>query len=94
MMSGGGDHRLSVNPFVTAERMATGGVLMDTASGECFELNHTGIQVWEAIARDGTVAGLVSELATRHGLDERRIGDDVCKVLEEMLRRGLIRSTR
>ena len=82
---------LQPNPLISAQRMETGAVLMDAASGECFELNRVGAEVWEEIASSGDVTKVVSVLASRHGVAEDRVAADVGKLIDQMLARGIVR---
>jgi predicted Rdx family selenoprotein len=79
------------NPLISAQRMETGAVLMDAATGDCFELNRIGAEVWEQIASGGDVAAMVAGLASRYGVAVDRVSEDVRKLIDQLLARGLVR---
>jgi hypothetical protein len=91
LMADAVDRQLLANPLITAQRMEAGAVLMDAATGECFELNRVGADVWEQIASGGEVTKVVAVLASRYGVAEERVSADVAKLIEELLARGLVR---
>ena len=79
------------NPLVSAQRMETGAVLMDAATGECFELNRVGAEVWDQIARGGDLAAVVATLAGRYGMAADQVAADVAKLIDQLLAQGLVR---
>ncbi|HEY2904084.1 MAG TPA: PqqD family protein [Polyangia bacterium] len=79
------------NPFISGQRMEGGAVLMDAATGECFELNRVGAEVWEQLASDSDVAKVVSAVASRYGVAEDRVAADVRVLIDQMLARGIVR---
>jgi hypothetical protein len=85
------DRPLLPNPLISAQRMETGAVLMDAASGDCFELNRIGAEVWEQIASGGEVAAMVTGLASRYGVAVDRVSEDVGTLIDQLLARGLVR---
>ena len=85
------DRPLQPNPLISAQRMETGAVLMDAATGDCFELNRVGAEVWEQIARGGDVATMVAGLASRYGVAAEQVSEDVGKLIDQLLARGLVR---
>jgi len=85
------DRHVLPNPLISAQRMETGAVLMDAATGECFELNRVGAEVWAQIATGGDVTKVVSVLASRYGVAEDRVSADVSTLIDQMLARGLVR---
>jgi len=91
LMADAVDRQLLANPLITAQRMEAGAVLMDAATGECFELNRVGAEVWEQIAGGGDMTKVVAVLANRYGVAEDRISADVATLIDEMLARGLVR---
>ncbi|MEA2696692.1 MAG: hypothetical protein QOI66_963 [Myxococcales bacterium] len=91
LMADAVDRQLLANPLITAQRMEAGAVLMDAATGECFELNRVGAEVWEQIASGGDMTKVVTVLANRYGVAEARISADIAKLIDEMLARGLVR---
>jgi hypothetical protein len=87
--------KLSVNPTVVAKAMPEGAVLIDSRTGECFELNRVGARVWDGLERGVDLAGLVDELAAEYAIDRARISTDVATLVDALTRHGvLIASSR
>jgi len=91
LMADAVDRQLLANPLITAQRMEAGAVLMDAATGECFELNRVGAEVWEQIASGGDMTKVVTVLANRYRMAEDLISADVARLVDELLARGLVR---
>ena len=82
--------KLRVNPTVVAQAMADGAVLVDSATGECFELNRMGARVWERIARGDDVASIADSLAAEFALERALVSRDVTSLLEDLARHGIV----
>lgn len=78
-------------PDVLARAQGETTMLVDLASGECFELNRTGALVWEALARGESRGAIAQALAERYHLDEARAAADVTALLAELEQRKLVR---
>lgn len=81
---------ITVNHRITAQRMPNGAVLMDTLTGDCFELNQIGAEVWDEIDRRGAISGLAERFAARYGVDKGRVDVDLRDLLAAMVRRGIV----
>jgi Coenzyme PQQ synthesis protein D (PqqD) len=84
--------RLRLNSRVSAERTGYGAVLIDADTGECYELNQTGIEVWNHIQQRGTISDLAGSLAAKYKVDEQQIASDIERLLHSMLDHGLVTS--
>ena len=82
-----------MNPLVQARDLAGGAVLLDTMTGECFELNRVGAEVWRGIAVGQALPQVVDAVCLAYGVARDRIEADVLSVLEDLARRGLVKET-
>ena len=81
---------LSANPSIVVQPMESGAVLMNMATGDCFELNHIGVDVWTGLANGQTPAAIVAALAARYDRSPSEIESDVRALLADLTRHGLV----
>ena len=91
-MATGGDPSTVINPMITVQEMPTGALLMDIASGDCFELNLVGTEVWRALERGDALAQVVAAVAEKYKLAPDRAAADVHGLLTGLMAHGLLRS--
>jgi hypothetical protein len=65
-------------------------VLMDSESGEYFELNRVGSRLWQEIAAPASIARLVSALLKDYLVEESVCEEQVQVWIEKMMRLGFI----
>ena len=70
--------------------MKDGAVLMDTATGDCFELNGAGRDIWHKISAGADVDDVVDDLLRAYEVDRATLAADVRKLVEELARRGIL----
>jgi len=82
------DSGLRPNPDVIARRLGDGAVLVHLPTNRVFELNDTGMRVWELAGEGLAQAELLDRLATEFALDDaaRR---DVADLIDRLRREGL-----
>jgi len=85
------ERQLLANPSVSSERMVSGAVLIDATTGECFELNRIGAEVWEQIVNGTEITEVITILTRRYGVAENRITSDVGRLIDQLMARGLVR---
>jgi hypothetical protein len=83
---------LVANPNVVTQSMDDGAILMDMASGDCFELNRIGAEIWRRLAAGESATQLVASVAASYGLPPATVEPDVRGLLEELTRSGLLTS--
>jgi Coenzyme PQQ synthesis protein D (PqqD) len=83
--------RLVPNPLVLAEKMPSGAILLDTASGECFELNSVGAMVWNRIEHGCSFDEISEAVAVQYGVPPDRAGADVEGLVNSLLSLGVVR---
>lgn len=83
--------RYRVNsPHVISETLGGETVIVNLASGHYFNLQGTAVDIWEAIERGETPAGIVSDLERRYIGGAGEIGPAVENLLEELAAAELI----
>ena len=82
------------NPTVVAQWTEAGAILMDVATGDCFELNTLGADVWRHIAQCESVEKIVSTLATSTGEPPSRIDGDVRSLIATLQKHGLVKLSK
>jgi hypothetical protein len=87
------DQRLVVNPLVVVKPMPTGAVLMHTVTGECFELNRLGAEIWKEIERGAFSSDTAHQIADRYKISAQTVADDVSRLIEQFLRQDIVRAS-
>jgi hypothetical protein len=80
----------AANPLVVLQQTEAGAVLLDTASGDCFELNRVGAEVWPLLAAGQEPDLIASTLANRYGISESKAQSDLGAVVGDLVRHGLL----
>jgi hypothetical protein len=70
--------------------MPQGAVLMDNATGECFELNRIGARIWECLVRGEELDGVVDAIASDHSVQRSIVSADATNLIGELVRRGIL----
>jgi hypothetical protein len=84
---------LVANPNVVTQGMDDGAVLMDMTSGECFELNRIGAEVWRRLGNGESTSELIEQIAASYGVPTSVVQSDVDQLLDRLTRSGLLTST-
>jgi hypothetical protein len=86
--------KFRVNPGVVAKRMADGAVLIDSATGDCFELNQVGTRVWESLQRGEDPLTIVDSLATEYSVETSVISSDIATLIQDLARHRILVASR
>jgi len=70
--------------------MAGGAVLIDNATGECFELNRTGARIWECIVQGADLDGVVDVIASESSVERSVVAADAANLIDALARRGIV----
>lgn len=70
-----------------------GAVLVDLTTGNCFELNRIGAEIWELLSQKTTEEAICSALAGRYPVERTELASDVRGLLEALKRHGLVDQT-
>jgi hypothetical protein len=77
-------------PEVSARELSDGGVLVNMRSGECFELNRVGYQIWNAIDGRRGIDQICDSLALVYPVGRSQLTSDLRSLIEGLLRAGLL----
>ena len=82
--------KMSTNPTVISQPTKEGAVLLEMTTGDCFELNHVGAEIWAALAKGEPLADVIAALARRYELPASTIEADARALIEDLRGRGLL----
>lgn len=75
-----------------ARRLDRAGVLVHLPTNRIFELNETGIRVWELLGAAETVDGIVGQLVREFDVDPDRAAREVTELLDRFRDEGFVGS--
>jgi len=81
---------LSCRQGVDSRSLGDGAVLVDMRTGNCFELNGIGAEIWQLLAPGTTEATICAEMAQRYPVERAVLARDVRTLLQELARHGLV----
>ena len=84
------DARLRPSPDVVSRRLDGAGVLIHLQTNRIFELNETGIRIWELLTDGRDRAAVVSHLVEEFDVDAARAERELSDLLHRFQREGLI----
>lgn len=84
------DRPLAVTPTVVFKRMDQGAILVDSETGDCFELNRIGADIWSELERGAKPTAIAGILAVRHGISTEKAMADLRVLVGDLLRQGLL----
>jgi hypothetical protein len=82
--------RLTPGPDAQVKALNDCGVIVDTRTGKCWELNAVGFAIWQQIAAGKTLAEAAEALAARYSISKTTTADDVMAFAQSLLREGLL----
>lgn len=82
------------DPLVVLQKMETGAILMNTASGECFELNPIGTEVWTRLTGGERLEAIVQAIAAAYAAEPSAVKLDVDALIADLARHGLLTGAR
>jgi hypothetical protein len=83
---------LTAHSSIVTQTTDTGAVLMDTATGDCFELNHTGAEIWAFVGQGLEIPAIAQRIAAIYRLTNERACADVEQLIGQLIQRGIIRN--
>jgi hypothetical protein len=84
--------KLMPNPTVVSQETKEGTVLLEITTGDCFELNQVGAEIWAGIVKGEALAGIVADLARRYDVPSPTIEADALSLIHDLTQRGLLGS--
>jgi len=82
--------QLRPSPEVVARRLDRTGVLVHLRTNGVFELNETGIRIWELIAEGRSHQEIVSQLVQEFEVDAARASAQLDECVDRLRREGLL----
>src|SRR5206468_3352426 len=77
---------------VVARRLDRAGVLVHLPTNRIFELNETGIRVWELLSDGQDVAGIADRLTVEFEVERARAEGEVADLVSQLQHEGFIAS--
>jgi hypothetical protein len=81
---------LQVHPDVVSQRLGDSGVLVNVRTGRMFELNVTGVRVWELISGGCSPDEMVQRLTEEFTANEADVRAETAALIDELVREGLL----
>jgi hypothetical protein len=78
------------SPDLKMQPVDGGALLVDLRSGVCFELNRTGVEVWNLLGGGASIRSLCETLAARYDVPDETIAADVTSIVEALKRQELV----
>lgn len=86
------DSTFRPSPDVVARRLDRAGVLVHLPTSRIFELNETGIRVWELLAKGSTIAEIADRLVREFDVDSGRAEREVSELVGQLRDEGFVGS--
>jgi hypothetical protein len=77
-------------PHVMAETIGGETIIVNLTTGHYFNLQGSGVEVWEAIAQGEPVSAVISRLRARYDAPEAEIETSVSQLVEELRNEELV----
>jgi hypothetical protein len=77
------------SPLVQARDVAGGAVLLDTMTGDCFELNRVGAEIWRRLVEGQPLDDVAAAIASEYGVARGIVEADLLRTVDDLVRRGL-----
>jgi hypothetical protein len=75
---------------VVSSRLGDSGVLVHLRTNQIFELNATGVRVWELLEQGGSLESIERTLQAEFDVDGARVHEEVATLVGELQRQGLL----
>jgi hypothetical protein len=85
-----GRPHLFVTKSVVLQRTESGAVLMDQATGNCFELNHIGAEIWKLLSEGATADAIAAQLSASYEVSQTVVAADVEALVLTLAQHGLV----
>ncbi len=82
--------RFLISKTISTATMTDGAVLVDSATGECFELNRGGARIWQCLVTGEDLDRVVDGIAADHSVERSVVAADATKLIDELTRRGIL----
>ena len=85
------DTRILPKDSVQVRALGDGAVLVDTNSGDCFELNQIGFEVWKGLEQGRSATEICDTLVGTYRIEPAVIAGDVRSLLASLVEARLVR---
>ena len=82
--------RIRQNPQVVSSRIGDAGVLVHLETNRIFELNPTGVRIWELAAEGRTIGEIEETLLREFDVTPERARTELAQLVSALSREGLI----
>ena len=86
----GGSRRLKQNVNVVSSRVGEAGVLVHLLSNRIFEVNETGVRVWELLGEGRSLDEIEERLQVEFSENRERLRSDIQALVDALAREGLV----
>ena len=82
--------RLRPSPHVVSSRLGDAGVLVHLETNRIFEVNATGLRIWELAGEGQTLAAIEQTLQEEFDVAPDRLRVEIAALVDELAREGLL----
>jgi hypothetical protein len=82
--------RVRRSPDVVSSRLGDAGVLVHLRTNRIFEVNATGLRIWELIGEGRTLAEIQEVLQQEFDVEPERLRQECLALVTELAREGLV----
>ena len=87
------ESRLTTAADAQVKPLHDSGVIIDTRTGKCWELNPVGFAIWQLIAAGKSVGETVEAIAARYAITVGTSKEDVIDFVQSLVSEGLLQVT-
>jgi hypothetical protein len=81
-----------INPKVKIQLMESGAILLNTLTGDCFELNTVGAEIWNRLLQGDSNRSIVDSIAHGYNVAPPIVEVDLKDLLTTLSKHGLLLS--
>ena len=78
------------SPQVVSSRLGDAGVLVHLQTNRIFEVNATGLRIWELAGEGRTIGGIEETLRGEFDVEPARLRTELLELVNELSREGLL----
>jgi hypothetical protein len=86
--------RIRQNPEVVSSRVGDGGILVHLHTNRIFELNATGVRIWELLAENRALSEIETVLQAEFDGDREQVRADLLALIQALAAEKLIDEER
>jgi hypothetical protein len=81
---------VTASPLIVSRPFDKGAILMNTSTGDCFELNAVGASLWDLIGRGLELEAITAEIVRAYAVDPAIACADLLRLVDELARQGVV----